>query len=52
MATKRTPRRIKESKAGVIGAILGAILIILVNLAWISLVIWGIIELILFLKRN
>lgn len=51
MATKRTTRR-KESKFGWIGWAFGAGLIILANLAWISLVVWGVIELILFLKRN
>ena len=51
MATKRTARR-KESKYGWLGWLFGAGLIILVNLAWITLVIWGVVELILFLKRS
>lgn len=49
---KKTVRRKTKKDASWIGWLLGAVLIILLNLMWVSLVVWGLIELVLFLKRN
>jgi len=53
MKKSTRPRNGKGKDVAVAGAgCLGVGLIVLINLAWVSLVIWGLVELILFLKRN
>lgn len=51
MSKKSRPRKNHDGLAVGAGC-LGIALVVLVNLAWVSLVVWGIVELILFLKRN
>lgn len=51
--SKKTRARSNKRDGLVAGAgCVGAALAILINLAWVSLVVWGIVELILFLKRS
>jgi len=51
--SKKTRARSNKRDGLVAGAgCVGLLLVVLANLAWVSLVVWGIVELILFLKRN
>lgn len=51
--SKKTLARSKRRDGLVAGAgCVGLLLVILANLAWVSLVVWGLVELILFFKRN
>lgn len=52
--SKKTRARSTKGRDGLVAGAgcVGLALIILINLAWVSLVVWGLVELILFFKRN